>query len=128
MQTAQYIYRHNGAVRVGELANQSGLSLRQYERRFVTEIGFTPKLFARIKRFEAALDMKRTVPDLSWMTVAHQLGYFDQMHLIHDFQNLAGDTPSGIFQQSRDSQPWSLAAPKSPHHLAEPGHSSRLRR
>ena len=118
MQTAQYTYRHDGAVRIKELAEHSGLSIRQYERRFVTEIGFTPKLFARITRFQMALDKKRMAPDRSWMSVAHQLGYFDQMHMIRDFQSLSGSTPSEVFQQSGDYQPWSLASPESPHHLA----------
>jgi AraC-like DNA-binding protein len=118
MQTAQYTYRQNGAVRIKELADHSGLSIRQYERRFVTEIGFTPKLFARITRFQMALDKKRMAPDRSWMSVAHQLGYFDQMHMIRDFQSLSGSTPSEVFQQSGDYQPWSLASPESPHHLS----------
>jgi AraC-like DNA-binding protein len=117
MQTAQYTYRHDGAVRIKELADHSGLSIRQYERRFVTEIGFSPKLFARITRFQMALDTKRLAPDRSWMSVAHQLGYFDQMHMIRDFQSLSGSTPSEVFQHSGDYQPWSLASPESPHHL-----------
>jgi len=111
MKTAQYIYRHQGAVRIQDLANFSSLSLRQYERRFVTEIGFTPKLFARITRFERALDTKRRASNQAWLKVAHQLGYFDQMHMIRDFQSLGGNAPSEIFQEIGDYQPWSLSPP-----------------
>jgi AraC-like DNA-binding protein len=115
MKSAQYACLHSGAVRIEDLANSSGLSLRQFERRFVTEIGFTPKLFARITRFQMALDTKRLAPDRSWMSVAHQLGYFDQMHMIRDFQSLGGNLPSDIFEQIGDYQPWSLTAPERPY-------------
>jgi transcriptional regulator GlxA family with amidase domain len=109
MKTAQYMSREHGAVRIEELAYSSGLSLRHYERRFAEEIGFTPKLFARITRFQTAIDQKRLAPSQSWLTVAHRLGYFDQMHMIRDFQNLGGNLPSEIFEQIGDLQPWSLA-------------------
>jgi hypothetical protein len=75
-----------------------------------------------------ALDTKRMAPDRSWMSVAHQLGYFDQMHMIRDFQTLAGNTPSEVFQQSGDYQPWSLASPENPHRLPDPGQQTRVRR
>src|ERR1700748_1904142 len=95
-------------------AEFDGLSLRQYERRFVTEIGFTPKLFSRIARFQTTLDTKRISPQRSWMSVAHELGYFDQMHMVHDFRCLGGNAPSDLFQQIGDYQPWSLASPSKP--------------
>jgi AraC-like DNA-binding protein len=128
MQTAEYTYCHEGAVRIEKLEDHSGLSLRQFERRFVTEIGFTPKLFARITRFQMALDTKRIAPDRSWMSVAHQLGYFDQMHMIRDFQCLAGNTPGEVYQRGGDFQPWSLASSECPCHLLDPGQLTRLRR
>jgi hypothetical protein len=115
METAQHTYRRNGAVRVRDLAGHSALGLRQYERRFVTEIGFTPKLFARITRFQLALDTKRVAPQRSWMSVAHELGYFDQMHMIHDFRCLGGNAPGSLFQQIGDYQPWSLASLSKPY-------------
>lgn len=49
------------------------------------------------------------------MSVAHQLGYFDQMHMIRDFQSLGGNLPSDIFEQIGDYQPWSLTAPERPY-------------
>jgi transcriptional regulator GlxA family with amidase domain len=45
-----------GAVRVGEIADHARLSMRQYERRFLEEVGLTPKTFARTTRFQRALD------------------------------------------------------------------------
>jgi transcriptional regulator GlxA family with amidase domain len=91
------------------------MCVRQYERRFIEEIGMTPKLFARTIRFQGALDTKRLSPHRSWLSVAHELGYFDQMHMIRDFQSLGGDAPSNVLDQSGDIQPWSLG----PHHVLD---------
>jgi AraC-like DNA-binding protein len=120
MKSARQMFRYKGAVRVEDLAHHSGLSLRQYERRFATEIGFAPKLFARITRFQAALDTKRLSPRRSWLSVAHELGYFDQMHMVRDFQSLGGDVPSHVIQQSGDLQPWSVASPEHLYDFGEP--------
>lgn len=88
-----------GCVRVSELADAAGLGIRQFERRFGDEIGITPKLYARIVRFEAALRRKAAAPRLLWTHIAHDLGYHDQMHMVHDFNRLSGDTPSAICGQ-----------------------------
>jgi AraC-like DNA-binding protein len=82
--------------RIGEIASQIGLSLRQFERRFQQCAGVTPKLFGKIARFQAALEQKKRFPSRSWMTVAHACGYFDQMHLVRDFWDLGGASPSCV--------------------------------
>jgi len=128
METAQHTYRRNGAVRVPNLANDCSLSLRQYERRFVTEIGFRPKLFARLIRFQAALDAKRKSPEGSWLNIAHHFGYFDQMHMVLDFKKLGGLAPSEVLQQIGDYQPWSLSDLATPYDFPEIDHVPRLRR
>jgi AraC-like DNA-binding protein len=111
MRSANYLFRSRGAARIEVLARQSGLSIRHYERRFTEDLGMRPKLFARITRFQRALDEKRLHPDLSWLNVAHQFGYFDQMHMIRDFRTLAGSPPARVLERSGDLQPWSVIAP-----------------
>ena len=98
-------------MRTDDAVTQAGLSLRQYERRFAQEMGLPPKLFARITRFQMALDAKRLTPNRTSLSVAHEFGYFDQMHMARDFQTLGSETPGQILRQSGDLQPWSVAAP-----------------
>jgi AraC-like DNA-binding protein len=86
----------NGAVRIDGLAKRLDMSTRQFQRRFRSDIGITPRLYARIVRFEAALRRKAAARQPPWTEVAHSLGYFDQMHMIHDFKQLSGNTPTGI--------------------------------
>jgi AraC-like DNA-binding protein len=130
MQTARHISRNHGAVKIPDLAEGSSLSLRQYERRFTAEFGFGPKLFARMTRFQIALDAKRRAPNESWMNIAHRSGYFDQMHMVRDFRSLSAGTPSEVLVQAGDFQPWSLSTPEQPYYFPEirPARALRDRR
>lgn len=98
---AEHMIRGSAGVKISELARQAGLSLRQFERRFDRQIGMRPKMFARVVRFEAAMDcMTRSSTD-SWADLAYRFGYFDQMHMVHEFAALAGDTPTGTLDAFR---------------------------
>jgi AraC-like DNA-binding protein len=85
--------------RVSDIAIQTGLSTRQFERRFREYTGVAPIVFTRIARFQEALRLKRAPGFLSWIAIAHTLGYHDQMHMTRDFYGLAGDSPSRAIVQ-----------------------------
>lgn len=119
MRSARYLFNCNGMSRIEDIANDCGVSLRHYDRLFAEQTGMSPKLFARVRRFQLALDGKRIAPQRSWMSVAHELGYFDQMHMIRDFQSLGGNTPTLLLEQMGDLQPWSLGKPMTPYDFPE---------
>jgi len=96
---ANEILLRHGQVRIADLADRVGLSLRQFERRFTERVGVRPKLYARIARFEAALDSRARSQTKSWTDVAHEFGYHDQMHLIHDFEQFSGETPTNLLTE-----------------------------
>lgn len=93
---ANEILRHPGRCRIDSLAHHTGFSMRNFQRVFLERVGVSPKLFSRIVRFEAALKSKTASPHASWMTVAQEWGFHDQMHLIHDFRQFSGETPTNI--------------------------------
>jgi AraC-like DNA-binding protein len=88
-----------GDSRISALADNAGLSIRQFERSFLQQVGMRPKLFARIARFEAALHGKARSAQKSWTDVAQEFGYHDQMHLTHDFETFTGGTPTSVLKQ-----------------------------
>ena len=90
---ANQIIRRGGCESIPALADSAGLSMRHFERRFAQQVGTGPKLFARIARLEAVMDRMARRPTKSWTDVAHRFGYFDQMHMVHDFTELAGSSP-----------------------------------
>ncbi|MDQ6663106.1 MAG: helix-turn-helix domain-containing protein [Acidobacteriota bacterium] len=92
-EVVRYIVRQRGCVDIAALSDGAGLSPRHFARRFIDYMGMRPKLFARIVRFQAALESKALHSGKTWTEVAHDFGYFDQMHLIHDFALLAGGSP-----------------------------------
>jgi len=91
---ASSLFASNGTHPVSAMATDAGLSTRQFERRFLAQVGVPPKLYARIIRFNAALDHKLRYPNHSWSRVATDQDYYDQMHLVHDCRAFTGDSPS----------------------------------
>lgn len=86
------------------LADQACLSTRQFYRQFVEREGVSPKLFARIARFERAMLLKNARPTHDWLRVALDLGYYDYQHLVRDFREFTGLTPHA-FQQREANAP-----------------------
>jgi AraC-like DNA-binding protein len=74
------------------------MSIRQFQREFSARFGASPKLFSRIVRFQNALDAKARLTK-SWTDVAHELGYYDQMHMVLDFKEFTGDSPTETLRQ-----------------------------
>jgi AraC-like DNA-binding protein len=107
---ANRILSLRGLVNIDTLAREFHVSRRQLERTFATQIGVTPKSFSRIARFQTALDLKVINPNRTWLDTAHELGYFDQMHLIHDFKKLCGETPNSILARLGDARPEAVAS------------------
>ena len=110
MAAAMYIFQNQGRDCIAAVANHSGLGIRQFERRFQADVGISPKLFARISRFQMALDARLHMPARSWLSIAHEFGYHDQMHMHHDFQSLGGSSPTGLVAQLGDTRPAALAS------------------
>jgi AraC-like DNA-binding protein len=82
-------------IRVGDLAKDVGLSQRRLIELFTAAVGITPKRYGRILRFHRATSLARSTV-FDWTRVAHHAGYYDQAHLIRDFHELAGVTPSEL--------------------------------
>lgn len=94
------IMTSGGITRIEQLAERLGISGRQLERRFMTTVGITPKVFSRIIRFQRVFKVvERRDPLADWHSIAFKAGYYDQAHFIRDFKEFAGLTPSAYFAQ-----------------------------
>jgi AraC-like DNA-binding protein len=91
---ANSLFACHGQQSVAAMASRCGVSTRQFERRFLSQVGVPPKLYARIIRFNAAVDHKLHCPGLPWSRIAHEQDYYDQMHLVRDCQSFTGESPS----------------------------------
>jgi AraC-like DNA-binding protein len=94
------LIRSGGGLAVEDLAGMMGISRRQLDRRFKTAVGLSPKLLARIIRFQRVFkELQRTDGIRSWAWLALECGYSDQPHLIRDFKAFAGTEPTSYFSQ-----------------------------
>jgi AraC-like DNA-binding protein len=82
------------ASRTREVARQVGLSQRRFITVFKQEIGITPKLFSRVRRFQRALVLIRRSTAPNWPALALECGYCDQSHMIRDFLAFSGYSPT----------------------------------
>jgi len=80
--------------RVKKTADDADLSQKKFIRHFTQEVGFTPKLYLRVTRFHRLLDKVWTMPTVDWAPLAAAYGYYDQPHLIRDFREFCGFTPT----------------------------------
>lgn len=80
-----------GSAGVEDLADEAGLSVRQFRRVCLEKAGLTPKLLARVLRFRHAA--ARIHAAQSAVALALDCGYYDQAHLVRDFREFSGRTP-----------------------------------
>lgn len=90
--------RASGRPQVQELSEQVGLGPRRLAQVFRAELGVTPKVAARLIRFDHA---RRDVAAASWSAgsldlsgVAVRHGYYDHAHLVREFTAFTGLSPT----------------------------------
>lgn len=83
-------------VGVAEVCDHLGVSRSSFVSSFRSEVGTTPKMFARVARFTAAVAAVRAPDTASLSTIAAGLGYADQSHMTRDFVEFAGRTPGSL--------------------------------
>jgi AraC-like DNA-binding protein len=85
------------------LAKETCLCSRQFERKFRERMGVSPSLLARIARFDKAFKMKNSHPDWDWLRIAVQCNYHDYQHLVRDYKDFTGLTPTSFFQMDNQA-------------------------
>ncbi len=88
-----YVRTHNGQLSIKQLAKEVCLSERQFERKFKTAIGISPKIFCNVMRFRFTRQYIKMHPDESIDTIATACGYYDHSHLIREFKRFASELP-----------------------------------
>lgn len=91
LRTFQSLPQQRSVADVAEMAN---LSPRRFIELFRSQVGLTPKLFCRISRFQHALRLAAPGRAIQWTDLALCCGYFDQAHLIRDFREFSGLSPT----------------------------------
>lgn len=98
---AQRIRTDRTVRRVGDFARAQGLSVRALQRLFSAYVGVSPKWCILRYRIHEALERAGTHHTPDWATLATDLGYADQAHLVRDFTATVGVPPTAYAQGVR---------------------------
>jgi AraC-like DNA-binding protein len=82
-------------MQIHSLAAGLDVSVRHLSRAFTANLGVSPKRFARLARFQRILAQCRS--GRSWSEIAYVCGLTDQAHLVKEFQDIVGETPTQLF-------------------------------
>jgi AraC-like DNA-binding protein len=91
------IERNNGNISIRELEQATYTTKRTLERHFLEQVGFHPKTFSRLVRFNHVIRFIESNLPVKWRQLADIFGYYDQSHFIHDFKTLTGGLPHDYF-------------------------------
>lgn len=80
---------------INNVAERYGISSRYLQKVFLHYTGLTPKLYAKINRFQNSLILIGK-GDQPLTAIAYECGYFDQSHFIREFKSFTGSVPSGF--------------------------------
>jgi hypothetical protein len=74
---------------------------RQLERKFLNQIGISPKQLGKVIRLQAALKMLLKQQPESLTQIAYENEYYDQTHFIKDFKEFTGTTPGKFLEDDK---------------------------
>lgn len=89
---------------IEQLGRHLGLSHRQLQRRFVEAVGYGPKKFQSVVRFQRLLNLAgRENGPRSLAQFSADAGYADQAHMTREVQRFSGVAPSVLLRSTRSA-------------------------
>lgn len=88
---------------ISQLADRMGISQRHLGRICHDHMGVTPKLLARIFRFEKSFSYLYLQKDEEDFKALIDLGFYDQSHFIKEFKRFSGMTPEQYKKRAVES-------------------------
>ena len=84
---------------VSEIARSLGVCHKTLTRLYQRHLGTTPVVLRRIARFRRSIELTQNRPGAGQFTqIAYLANYYDQPHLIREFQELTGESPACFFR------------------------------
>jgi AraC-like DNA-binding protein len=90
-----------GYLPIPKLAQKLAIGQRQLERLYQSQVGMSPKQYAQLVRVETARLALKQMDGQTTTTLAADLGFYDQSHLIREFSAVIGMTPYAYQKRDR---------------------------
>lgn len=96
---------HHPHGQIGKLSQWTGISGRQLQRRFSASVGYGPKAFQSVLRFQRLLHLAggRARVRRNLVELAADAGYADQAHMTREIQRFSGCRPTLLFQSAQSA-------------------------
>ena len=78
------------------LSAELGFSRKHLRALFREHVGLAPKLYAELVRFARLTARLKATPDVSWASLAFELGFADQAHLAREVRRFSGVPPTEV--------------------------------
>lgn len=82
-----------GSAPISTILKEDLSKRRQLERKFLKQIGISPKQLGKVIRMQTALKMLLNQKEDSLTAIAYESEYYDQAHFIKDFREFTGTSP-----------------------------------
>ena len=87
-------------ARLRDVADAIGVGERRLQQLFHTHVGLSPRAMGRLSRLHHLLRTLRRQPAEGWAALAVDAGFYDQSHLVNEFQSLYGVTPTEFIRRT----------------------------
>ncbi|HXA00201.1 MAG TPA: AraC family transcriptional regulator [Candidatus Dormibacteraeota bacterium] len=88
--------------RIERLSQRIGISSRQLQRRFTRAVGYGPKMFQSVLRFQRLLNLSGgTEAPRNLAQISSDAGYADQAHMTREVRRFSGTPPTVLLPSAR---------------------------
>ena len=106
--TIDTMFATGGTIAIGEMLKHKPSKRRQLERKFVTQVGISPKQLSKVIRLQSVLSIMLNQGSERLSRIAYDGDYYDQAHFIRDFKEFTGMTPGEFFKFENEEMALSL--------------------
>ncbi|MBK8227677.1 MAG: AraC family transcriptional regulator [Flavobacteriales bacterium] len=92
------LQQRNGIGTVGAISDQLGCSQKHLNDLFQRHCGLGPKRYAGLVRFQTLVRRLECETDPDWAQLALEHGFYDQSHMVNQFLEMTGHTPTRYMQ------------------------------
>lgn len=91
--TVDALLTTSGSSTIKAILKEDLSKRRQIERKFLKQIGISPKQLGKVVRLQTALKLLLNQKTETFTQIAYESEYYDQNHFIKDFKEFTGITP-----------------------------------
>lgn len=91
--TVDMLLETSGSSPIKSILKDDLSKRRQLERKFLSQIGLSPKQLGKVVRLQTALKLLLNQKTETFTKIAYESEYYDQNHFIKDFKEFTGITP-----------------------------------